>query len=194
MVETSPAPWMDYEAAHPGLKELLDLPFDSLLDRAREQLTEESAETEQFADDPSGEWELVGSQILLAENEHATESLQIYASKRSISVAYVSAYKGIIGQVVQPSVTWAVARDNDGALYYWNQERHDGTVSLFTLAGTECDEVGRDSLAVTIMHWHVGLGMYLRANPDAIVDFEPSSLPPFDLKAAIGIDREPGLT
>ncbi len=179
-------PWAEQEDRHPEFKNLLELPFDELIALARTQLLVDVDTLELASDNPDNEWAVIGTCLTLLENEHATESVQILLAKRSISAVYKNSYKGAAGAFARPSESWAIARDDDGALYYWNQARHGASASAFTLGVTECDEVPADHLSVTMMRLYVSLALYGRAHPDAD-ELKISTIPPFDLKQSVGV-------
>jgi hypothetical protein len=179
--------WIEQERRHPEFAELTNMPFAELVALAAKDVADETSGSQTFTDDPSGEWAIYGGRVAIAENPHATEQVHVFVSKRSTSLIYESRYKGVIGQVIEPTATWAVSLDSDGSLYYWDQSRHGETASLFTLAATECDQIASNSLAVMVMQEYLARGMYLRNHPEVWNELGHSRLPPLNLKDRIGI-------
>lgn len=174
----------EQEARHPELRRLLAVPFGGLLRQTASDLLDIPEGND---DDPTGEWTANGIKLRFRENGHAVESVNLLRAARSAAAVYEADYKGIIGKIIQPVPSWAVSADDDGELYYWSQETHDGSPGLFVLGVTACEAVLPDSQPVRTMHRYLASAIYLRGRPDAFADLGRSTIPPLDLKARLGI-------
>lgn len=176
--------WVEQEARHPEFKRLLDLSFDELLQETADELLDVPGGSDE---DPTGEWTANGVKLAFAENDHAVETVRILRAKRSVAAVYETDYKGVIGKVTQPLPSWGISVDDSGELFYWSEARHGESAGMFVLGVTDCDALPPYGLATSLMHWYLSLAVYARTYPTEVRELGRSTIPPFDLKAAVGV-------
>jgi hypothetical protein len=174
------APWVQQEARHPDLRQLLNMPIETLLGLGAGALA--NVMTEHALEEGRG---IATAQLPVAQNNHATEGLQILRTGESVCAVYDSRYTGPMGEVARPIPRWGI-RIRQGELRYWSEEQHGGndiTLALGRAPGEIIDP--RDAIAFT-MRWYLGVGLYRLLQPEAAAEFTRSRIPPFDAQARFG--------